>query len=78
MRLGPANGVEHEVAAIDLRNDFDVRFEREQARERAADHRLILCDEDPDHVERGTVTRNVNPPSGLAIASSRPRTRSAR
>ena len=55
--------VEHEVAALDLGHDLDVVLEREQARERAADHRLVLGDEDADHaLASGTVSRSRKPP----------------
>ena len=42
----------HLVAALDLGDDLDVALEREQARERAADHRLVLGDQDADHARR--------------------------
>ena len=40
------------VAALDLGDDLDVVLEREQARERAAHHRLVLGDQDADHGAR--------------------------
>ena len=46
---GGARGVEHLVAAPDLRDDLDVGLEREQAGDRLADHRLVLGEEDADH-----------------------------
>jgi hypothetical protein len=72
-------GGEHVVAALDLGHDIDVLFEAEQAGERPAHHRLILGDEDADHVPgRGTVSLSRKPPSGRAPASSSPRRRCAR
>ena len=56
---------EHLVAALDLADDLDVVLEREQARERSADHRLVLGDQDADHGSAsGTVTRSRKPPLG--------------
>ena len=53
------------VAALDLGDDLDVVLEREQARERAAHHRLVLGDQDADHVPaRGTVSLRRKPPPG--------------
>ena len=61
------------VAALDLGHDLDVVLQREQAREGAADHRLVLGDQHADHVGwSGTLSRRRNPPSGRAPASSLP------
>ena len=71
--------VEHGVSALDLGHDVDVALQGEQARERPADHRLVLGDQDPDHARaRGTLSRRRNPPSGRAPASRVPRIPAAR
>src|SRR5262249_49463506 len=67
------------VAPVDLRDDLDVFLQGKQAREGAANHRLIFGDENADHdASSGTVRRSRKPPSGLAPASRRPRTPFAR
>ena len=40
---------DHLVAAADVRDDLEVRLQREQRRERTADHRLVLGDQHADH-----------------------------
>ena len=69
-RLAP--GRRDLVAAADLRDDLDVVLEAEQRRERLAHHRLVLGEQDADHVPvaaMGSVTRRRKPPSGDVPAS---------
>ena len=47
-----ARGGDDLVAALDLGDDLDVVFEREQAPERAADHGLIFGEQHADHGAR--------------------------
>ena len=64
--------VEHLVAALDLGHHLDVRLQLEQARERAAHHRLVLGDQHPDHAARpGTRSARPKPPSGRGPAITR-------
>ena len=63
----------HLVAARALGDDVDVLLEREQGGERAADHPLVLGDQDVDHVAaRGTYACRRNPPRSPGPASRCP------
>src|SRR4051812_22803826 len=67
--------LEHLVAAGHLGHDLDVGLEREQAGKRAADHGLVLGEQDADHRadSTGTTARTRNPgPSSRGPASRRP------
>src|SRR6202012_3173038 len=67
------------LAAGHLPPDLKVRLQRQQRRQRAPDHRLILGEQDPGHwLETGMETFSRNPPPGAPPASSLPRRRSAR
>ena len=56
--LGPrgAGGVDHLVAATDLRHDLEVGLEVEQRGQRATHERLVVGEQQPDH-GRATSTR---------------------
>ena len=56
------------VAAGDLGHDLDVGLELEQARERAADHPLVLGDQDPDHWVAGETGCSPRAEPGCAAA----------
>src|SRR5579859_1128298 len=74
--------LQHLVAALHLGGDLDVVLQREQRRQRAPDHGLVLGQQDPDHVvSMGMETLRVKPPPLSAPAFSSPlsaATRSAR
>lgn len=57
------------VSARDVGDYFDVLFEGEEGGERAPNHALILCEQDPDHLSdsggftpHGILTRGLKPP----------------
>src|SRR5258708_26539240 len=79
--------VDDAVATFDLGDDLDVGFSRKQRRAGAADHRLVLGDQDPDQatgislgvaMPAGRMTRRRTPASGSVPTSNLPPASSTR
>src|SRR5204863_10161483 len=84
MRLEPAGERDRFLAVLRLADDGDRRIVLEQATEAAADHRVIVSEQDIDGthtaaaLRAGTVKRTSVPPAGGIRKSIVPPTRSAR
>src|SRR5215472_6631222 len=62
VRVGAQGLLDDGVAALDSSHHLDVLLSSEKRRKRAADHRLVLGDENADHVSRrGTATSSRKP-----------------